>query len=101
MRAAAGERADRLRFQVLVQRVVVTGRRRVAAEKIAAQIPGVDADLVLASPFVLLGTAAEIAEQLRRRSERFGIETWTVFGDLPALQQPLDTMAPVLELLKG
>ena len=36
-----------------------------------------------------------------QRSERFGVDTWTVFGDMPALGQQLDTMAPVLELLKG
>ena len=101
VRAAAGDRFERLRLQVLVQRVVVTGRRRVAAEKIAAQIPDVTVDDLLESPFVLLGTATEIAEQLRAHSERFGIETWTVFGDMPTLGQELHTMAPVLELLKG
>lgn len=88
------------RIQVLVQRVVVTGHRRVAAEKIAAELPGppIAVDDLLDSPFLLLGTAAEIADQLRERSERYGVETWTVFGDVAG--QRVGTMAPVLELLK-
>jgi probable F420-dependent oxidoreductase len=99
--AAAAARADTLRFQVLVQRVVITGDRRSAADAIAAEMRGaVDVDDVLDSPFVLLGTAEEIADQLRERSARHGVETWTVFGDLPLVDQPVDLMAPVLERLK-
>jgi len=101
VRRAAGDRFTDLRLQVLVQRVVVTGDRRSAADAIAAQLPGapMPVDDVLDSPFLLLGTAPQIVEQLRERTERYGVDTWTVFGDLAG--QPLDAMAPVLELLKG
>ena len=102
VRAAAGERADRLRLQVLVQRVAVTPDRRAVAESIAEEFRGtVTVDDLLDSPFVLLGTPAQLAEQLRERTERFGVETWTVFGDIPGVHQPLDTMAPVIDLLRG
>lgn len=90
------------RIQVLVQRVVVTPDRRAAAAEIAAALPGdVPVDDLLDSPFLLLGTPGQIAEQLRERTERYGVDTWTVFGDVPGVRQPIDTMAPVLELLRG
>jgi probable F420-dependent oxidoreductase len=100
--AAAAGRMQRLRVQVLVQRVVVTPDRRAAAEAIATELSGaLDVGQVLESPFVLLGTAAQIADQVRERSARYGVETWTVFGDLPGVDQPLRSLAPVAELLRG
>ena len=72
-----------LRFQALVQLLRVTDDRRAAAEQLLAEwgdeMP-LSVDEVLATPFLLLGTAAEIADQLHERSERFGIDTWTVFA---------------------
>ena len=50
--------------------------------------------------YVLLGTAAEIAAQLREHHERFGITRWVVFGDRPGLA-PAEELVPVLELLGG
>jgi len=57
---------------------------------------------VLDSPYLLLGTHAQMAEQLAERSERFGIDTWTVFADRPGLtDQRLDTLAAVIEQLRA
>ena len=98
VRAEAGH--DRTRLQVLVQRVTITPDRRAAARELASAFGGADLDDILDSPFLLLGTHEQIAEQLRERSARFGVETWTVFGNLPGLGQPNDLLAPVIELLR-
>ncbi|CAN5369960.1 LLM class F420-dependent oxidoreductase [soil metagenome] len=99
VRSAAKARAGGLRFQVLVQAVIVTDDRRAAAQPIADRF-GAPVEDILDSPFVLIGTHQQLAEQLTERSERFGIETWTVFADRPGLtDQRLDTLAPVIELL--
>jgi probable F420-dependent oxidoreductase len=98
VRAAAGH--DRTRLQVLVQRVTVTPDRSAAAEELAAVLDGAEVEDVLDSPFLLLGTHAQIADQLRERSARFGVETWTVFGNIPGAAQPDDLLAPVIELLR-
>lgn len=101
VRRAAGTRASALRFQVLVQRVVLTADRRAAAEDFTAWVPGATVDDILDSPFLLLGTAAQIAEQLRERSQRFGIDTWTVLGLRPDVDQPLDALAPIVEAVRS
>jgi len=101
VRAAAGDRIENLRFHVLVQVVIVTHDRRHAAGPVADRL-GVSVEAVLDSPYLLLGTHAQMAEQLAERSEQFGIDTWTVFADRPGLtDQRLDTLAPVIEQLRA
>jgi probable F420-dependent oxidoreductase len=99
VRAAAAGRA--VRTQALVQRVVVTPDRRAAAEAIAAEVGGADVEAILDSPFLFLGTAGEIAEQLRERAERQGIDTWTILADLPGVPTTLDSLAPVVDACRG
>jgi probable F420-dependent oxidoreductase len=99
VRRWAGSRA--LHLQVLVQGTIVTTDRRGAAAPIADRF-GLGIDDVLDSPFLLIGTHAQLAEQLRERSERFGIGTWTTFADRPGFtDQTLATMAPVIEALRN
>lgn len=80
------ERAEPLRFQALVQVLRVTSDRRAAAEALVAEwgseLP-LSLEEVLATPFLLLGTPEEIADQLHERTDRYGIETWTVFAGRP------------------
>jgi probable F420-dependent oxidoreductase len=100
VRAAARDRADALRLQVLVQAVVLTPDRRAAATPIADRL-GLSEDDVLDSPFLLIGTHDQLADQLRDRSERYGVETWTVFETGHGFSdQRLDTLAPVIERLR-
>jgi alkanesulfonate monooxygenase SsuD/methylene tetrahydromethanopterin reductase-like flavin-dependent oxidoreductase (luciferase family) len=84
---------------VLVQLVVVTPDRRSAAEDLAGRY-GVEAGELLEAPFLLLGTHDQIADQLRERSARWDVETWTVFDSLPGADLTLTTLAPVIDLLK-
>lgn len=80
VRQAAGVRFDELELSVLMQMVLVTGDRQEAARRLIAE-RGWDAEpeVLLDSPFLLLGTAAEIAAQLRGYRERFGISYVCVF----------------------
>lgn len=71
VRAAAGDRVDRLELNALVQYVEITNDRAASAEAVAARLD-VDPEVLLAAPYLLLGTVAEIAEQLHRARERFG-----------------------------
>jgi len=96
------DRAEPLRFQALVQLVRVTDDRDAAAAELLAEwgdaLP-LTRDEVLGSPFLLLGTVEEIADQLHERSARLGIETWTAFAgrpvdaDLPTLSAIVDAVA--------
>ena len=92
IRSQAGDRAAALELNVLVQMVVVTPDRRAAAAKLAADFGGsLGQDDVLQSPYLLLGTAAEIAAQLREQRERFGFSSITVHEPYMA------AFAPVIE----
>lgn len=96
LREQAGERADDLELNVLVQAVIVTTDRRAAAEKVAAErFPYLSADEVLDTPFLLIGTVGEIAQQLRERRDRFGFTFITVHEPYMA------EFAPVIGRIRG
>lgn len=97
IRVAAGTRASGLRFQALVQAFEVTRSRAAAIRRLAAAIEVPEA-AAADSPYVLAGSAAEIADQLRTAHARHGITRWTVFDD-PDRLPPFETLAPVIEAL--
>jgi probable F420-dependent oxidoreductase len=95
VRGLPRDREEPLRFQALVQLLRVTDDRHAVAEELLAQLGEalpLTPDEILATPFLLIGTVAEIAEQLHERTDRFGIETWTVF-----IGRPIDPDIKVLE----
>jgi probable F420-dependent oxidoreductase len=107
-RACAGSRADDIEWHLLVQAVIVTSDRRAAAEALLAEYreamraAGVTddraimtADEALETPHLLIGTADEIADQLRRGRERWGFSYITVH------EPYMRTFAPVIERLRG
>ncbi len=79
VREAAGDRLDSLELHTLIQAVVVTSDRQAAADQLATRFGGIARDVVLESPYVLLGTAAEICKTLRPRRDQYGISYITVF----------------------
>jgi len=93
VREAAGERFSQLELNVLVQRVIVTGNRVAAAEELATRWPQLAAADLLQSPYVLIGTLDEIAEELRERRERWGFSYYVV--------RDVDAFAPVVARLAG
>jgi probable F420-dependent oxidoreductase len=104
LRAAAGERFDSLELHILVFAVEVTDDRRRGAERVAemvASIPSTiisnapSAEQVLESPQFLVGTIAQIVDDLQERRERYGISYITVFAEY------VDVLSPVVAQLAG
>jgi len=95
VRAAAGDRANRLELSTLVQGVTLTGDRRSTAQALQPLLPSLSVDDILNSPYGLMGTAQQIADQLRQQREQLGISYITVF------EKDLEAMASVIALLKG
>lgn len=65
-------------LEALVQRVTVTGNRTASIQEISGRIPGASADDVARTPFLLIGSYAEMAAQLRAQAEEFGISSYVV-----------------------
>ncbi|MFD0775493.1 TIGR03621 family F420-dependent LLM class oxidoreductase [Streptomonospora algeriensis] len=96
VRTQAGQRADALEFNLLVQVVIVTDD----AEKSAAEMAeahaanGLDtARKVLDVPYVLIGTPAEIAAELIAHREEFGFSYVTTHGPY---REALSEVIPVV-----
>jgi len=94
IREAAGDRLAQLELNAMVYAVNVTDDRASAAAQAAGRF-GLSAEDVLASPHALIGTAEEIADDLRQRREDFGI-TYIAVPEYFA-----DAFAPVVTLLAG
>jgi probable F420-dependent oxidoreductase len=62
VREAAGDRYDKLELNTLVQRVVVTGDRRQAAEELARRWTQLHPDDILRSPYALVGSVDQLVE---------------------------------------
>jgi probable F420-dependent oxidoreductase len=99
VREAAGERFAQIELNALIQAVVVTTDRQRAAAELAAAF-GADPETLLCSPFVLLGTHEQMAEQLLARRREFGIGYWTVFDELPGRESALPDISEVIALLR-
>jgi probable F420-dependent oxidoreductase len=91
MQAAAGERWDALELHALVQAVVVTDDRAGAAAALAARV-GIDIADARTTPFLCVGTHAEIAAHLLACRERWGFSYFTV--------RDAGVFAPVIRLLR-
>jgi probable F420-dependent oxidoreductase len=92
---AAGSRFDQLELSTLVQGVVLTDDRRGAAEQVQALVPRLHVDDILSSPYSLIGSHEQIADQLRDRRDRLGVSYITVF------EKDADAMAKVIELIRN
>ncbi|CRZ15077.1 oxidoreductase [Mycolicibacterium neworleansense] len=99
VRDAAGERFEDIELNALIQFVVHTENRAAAAAELAGALKA-DAELLLESPFVLLGTYEQMAEALIDRQNRFGVSYWTVFDEWPGRESALPHLAEVLKLLR-
>ena len=105
-RACAGSRAADIEWHLLVQAVIVTEDRRAAAEELAAEHrdalaaasderAALTAEETLETPYILIGTVDEIADQLQRSRARWGFSYVTVH------EPYMRTFAPVIERLRG
>jgi probable F420-dependent oxidoreductase len=77
-------------IEVLVHVVTVTEDRAAAAAQASEQVAGTSADAVAHTPFALIGTHEEMAAQMRRQAEEFGITSYVVREPaVPDLEQVL------------
>ncbi len=108
-RDLAGPRAGEIEWHLLVQAVIVTDDRRAAAAALLSEhrhraedngaAPSehdvLTVDEALETPYLLIGTADEIAAQLRGGRERWGFSFVTVH------EPYMRAFAPVIERLRG
>ncbi|MHA6617929.1 LLM class F420-dependent oxidoreductase [Pseudonocardia sp. DLS-67] len=94
-RELAGARADDVEWNMLAQMVVPTDDRRAAAEDLVSRFGEMTVEEVLETPFLLIGTHAQIAEQLRASRERYGFSYITVH------EPYYEAFEPVVELMRG
>ena len=94
IRAAAGDRIDDIELSVLVFNTQVTDDKENAVAGIA-ELFGFTSEQVTQTPMLLIGSPEEIADSLRERRERWGINYIIVQGDA------IDTLTPVVAELTG
>jgi probable F420-dependent oxidoreductase len=76
---AAAEAAGRTpSFEALVQVFEITDDAGAAAELLAERVRGTTVDDLLAAPFVLIGTIAELVSKIQEQQRRFGISRYVV-----------------------
>jgi len=92
--AAAGSRLDHIEFNIRAFMVRVTDDRRSATQQIADFVQ-VDPAMVTESPFALIGTPAQMIDDLLRRRERWGFSYVVVGGE------DVEPFAPVVAALAG
>lgn len=73
--AAAGRAPE---VEALVQVVELTDDAEAAAVRLASKVPNLMPDQVISAPFAWVGTAEEIASQLRDHNRRWGIARYVV-----------------------
>lgn len=77
MTREAGTRADRLCISLLVQAVELTHDRRHKAEEMAPEFER-PAEVLLDSPFVMIGSTDDVADHVRRLRDAHGVGYVTV-----------------------
>jgi probable F420-dependent oxidoreductase len=100
VREAAGDRFDSIELNALIQVVVHTDDREAAAAELASVYDAMSPELVLDSPFVLIGTYEQMAEALAERQQRFGVSYWTVFDEWVGRESAMPHIAKVIALLR-
>lgn len=94
VKEGAGDRFDDIELQIRAFFVIVTDDRMANAEALASGV-GLTVEQGMQSPLALVGTPAQIADDLRQRRERFGF-SYMVVG-----QDQYEAFAPVVAELAG
>jgi len=94
VRAAAGDRLADIELNIRAFLVNVTDDGAGARSRLAGML-GVDDDMLLSSPFALIGSPDELVERLLERRERWGFSYVIVGPD------DVDKFAPVVAALAG
>ncbi|MFD6163340.1 LLM class F420-dependent oxidoreductase [Nocardia sp. NPDC060256] len=94
VRDLLGSRADRVEFNILIQRVVPPEERTAVLELFGPALPDDVADTPEDLPTLLIGTPEEIADRVRAHRDRYG------FSYITVLEHSMEQFAPVIELLR-
>ncbi len=92
IREEAGTRFEDIELHIQTWAVMITNDRQQAATILAKNFP-LPPDILLNIPYLLVGTISEIAEQIRKYREQYGITYFSVF------ERHMKDFAPVIELL--
>jgi probable F420-dependent oxidoreductase len=92
--AAGAHRINDIEMNIRTFFVKVTNDRAATVDGISSMF-GVDADMIDASPFALIGSVEECIEQLLERRERWGF-SYTIVG-----AENIDECAPIVAALRG
>ena len=97
VRQAAGERFSALELNLLIGGVIITEDRQQAAAQFIRERrrSGTTVEQLLASPYTLIGSVMQMAEQLQRLREQFGITYFVVDSE------NMESFAPVVARLAG
>ena len=97
VRREAGDRADDIELNALIQRVEITDDAEKAAAELVERwdMEGFEVEHAMASPFMYFGTVDEIADEVRTHRKNLGISYW-VTGS-----QSGPDFAKVVEKLRG
>ncbi|HEV2108160.1 MAG TPA: TIGR03621 family F420-dependent LLM class oxidoreductase [Thermomicrobiales bacterium] len=94
VREAAGVRFEHLELNAIITSIAQSNNRQAAAENLAGTL-GLTSEQVIESPLTLVGSTAQMVDDLQARRERFGISYIAIFED------HLDILAPVVARLAG
>ncbi len=91
--AEASGRSEVPEIHALVQSVIITDDREAAAAKLVAGGWVPSTEIAVTTPFLAIGTHAEIADHLRACRDRWGISYYSV--------RDVDSFAPVIALVRS
>lgn len=93
VRGLLGDRADAVELNILVQQVIPPAERSAIPDRFDPLLPDA-ADSPEDLPSVLMGTPAEMAQQIKERRERYGFTYFTV------MEYNMENFAPVIAALR-
>ncbi|MFI6644107.1 TIGR03621 family F420-dependent LLM class oxidoreductase [Streptomyces sp. NPDC050504] len=94
-RKLAEGRPEPVELNLLLQFAEVTDDRRARVRELAALAPHLAEEQVAALPMLALGSAGDVADQLRERRERYGFTYFAV------LEHSMESFAPAIAELSG
>ncbi|MDC0771952.1 LLM class F420-dependent oxidoreductase [Streptomyces sp. HD] len=94
-RELAAGREEPAELNLLIQFVLETDDREAAVQPLMERVPYLTPDQVLELPIGLVGSVAEMAEQVLAQRERYG------FTYLTVLEPSMEAFAPVMARLRG
>ena len=80
--------------EILVQQVVRTDDRAAVLDDLRARLPSASTEELSTTPYVLVGTAEEMAAQLGRQADLFGLTRYVI------REAAIDQIEPALALLR-